>query len=167
MTRYFLVGLVWLASLVAVGYWQRSDGRTVERSAWQDRENTELRLANNKIIVLEEENRKREALHAASMSDISTTYERRLSDANKQRAEDRAAVRAGGLRLFDGAAPDLRACGSFPGEVSPAASLRDGGKGAELSGAAAEFLLDLVNEADAVVRQLSACQEVIKVDRTL
>ena len=38
---WLIVGviLVWLASLAGVGYWQRSDGQTVERSAWEIREN--------------------------------------------------------------------------------------------------------------------------------
>lgn len=49
--------------------------------------------------------------------------------------------------------------------VGPGISGRDGGAGAYLSTETAEFLLGLTGEADAVVRQLKACQAVAREDR--
>ena len=152
-------------SLAGVGYWQRSDGETAERSAWQGRENAELVAANGKVKTLEEGARKAEQDKAAALAAISTDYERKLSDANKQRAADAVAVLAGSLRLRDPSSPGLRACGSLPTEAAAGTGQRDGGAAGELSAAASGFLLGLANEADDVSRQLAACQRVVIEDR--
>jgi hypothetical protein len=164
---WLIVGamLLWVASLAGVGYWQNDAGHVAERSTWQGRENAELRTANSKIKTLEEGARKAEQDKAVALAAISTDYERKLSDANKQRAADTAAVRAGSLRLRDPSAPGLRACGSIPAETAAGTGQRDGESAGELSAAASEFLLSLVNEADDVARQLGACQQVVIEDR--
>ena len=159
------VGLIWLASLVGVGVWQRSDGATTERTMWVERENAELVAANAKIVQLNAAARAQEVRHAESLAAISTGHQQEIKNAQAQANADRAAVRAGGLRLYDVAAPGLRACGSLSGAPGATAGGRDGPKGGELSGAAAEFLLELVNDADAVARQLAACQQVVRADR--
>lgn len=167
MSPYAIIGLLiaWGLSLAGVGWWQRNDGETVERSAWQARENAELVTANGKIKTLEEGARKAEQDKAAALAAISTDYERKLSDANKQRAADAAAVRAGSLRLRDPSAPGLRACGSLPTEAAAGTGQRDGGAAGELSGEATQFLFDLTADADQVAIQLQACQAVIAADR--
>lgn len=157
--------LLWLASLAGVGYWQNEAGHVAERSTWQGRENTELRTANDKIKTLEEDARKAEQAKAAALASIATDYERKLSDANKQRAADVAAVRAGTLRLRDPDPPGIRASGSVAPETAPGPGRGDGGAAGELSAAASGFLLDLANEADDVARQLTTCQRVVTEDR--
>ena len=175
MNPYAIIALLiaWGLSLAGVGWWQRNDGETAERSAWQGRENAELVAANGKIKTLEEGARKAEQDKAAALAAISTDYERKLSDANKQRAADAAAVRAGSLRLRDPSSPGLHACGGLATETAAGTGQRDGGAAGELSpttagvlsAAASGFLLDLVNEADDVARQLAACQRVVIEDR--
>jgi len=167
LNPYVILALLvaWGLSLVGVGAWQRHDGKVTERAVWQIRENDEIRMANSKIRSLEEGARKAEQDKAIALATISTDYERKLSDANKQRAADAAAVRAGSLRLRDPSATGLRACGSIATETATGTSQRDGGTAGELSGAASEFLLDLANEADDVARQLAACQQVVIEDR--
>lgn len=167
LNPYAILALLvaWGLSLAGVGWWQRSDGETVERSAWQGRDNTELVAANGKIKTLEEDARKAEQDKAAALTAISTDYERKLSDANKQRAADAAAVRAGSLRLRDPSAPGLHACGGLAAETAAGTGQRDGGAAGDLSAAASGFLLDLANEADDVARQLAACQRVVIEDR--
>lgn len=167
MNPYNIIALLiaWGLSLAGVGWWQRNDGETVERSAWQARENAALIAANGKIKTLGEDARKAEQDKALALTAISTDYERKLSDANKQRAADAAAVRAGSLRLRDPSASGLRACGGFPTEAAAGTGQRDGGAAGELSAAASGFLLDLANEADDVARQLVACQRVVIEDR--
>lgn len=167
LNPYAILALLvaWGLSLAGVGWWQRSDGETVERSAWQSRENAELIAANGKVKTLEEDARKAEQDKAAALSAISTDYERKLSDANKQRAADAAAVRSGSIRLRDPSAPGLHTCGGLATETAAGTSQRDGGTAGELSAESAGFLLDLANEADDVARQLGACQRVVIEDR--
>ena len=175
MNPYAIIALlvVWIASLAGVGYWQNDAGHVAERTTWQTRENTELRDANNKITNLEEGARKAEQDKATALASISTDYERKLSDANKQRADDSAALRAGTLRLRDPSATGLRACGSVTTETAAGTGQRDGGAAGELSAApagvlsvaASGFLLDFSNDADDVARQLASCQRVVTEDR--
>ena len=164
---YLIIGLLvaWGLSLVGVGAWQNNAGQVAERAAWQTRENEQLRTTNASIKAMEEAARAAEQRHALALDTISTDYERKLSDANQQRAADAAAVRAGTLRLRDPNPPGLRACG---GAVPPAGARpggRDGAAPGELSGEAAGFLLDLAATADDTARQLAACQQVIVADR--
>lgn len=169
MNPYVIIGLIaaWIASLVGVGYWQNGAGHVDERTTWQARENGELRTANATIKALQEKARKSEHDHAAALSAVSSDYERKLGDANKQRAADAAALRAGTLRLRDPNPTGLRSCGSLGTQIGASPGGRDGAQGGELSDAAAEFLLDLASDADDIARQLAACQEVVVKDREL
>jgi hypothetical protein len=169
MNPYVIIGLIvaWVASLAGVGYWQNEAGHVDERTTWQTRENGELRTANATITALQEQARKSEHDHAAALATVSTDYERKLSDANKQRAADAAALRAGTLRLRDPNPTGLSTCGGLGAQIGAGAGRRDGPEGGELSEAAAEFLLGFASDADDVARQLAACQEVVVKDREL
>lgn len=157
--------LAWGASLAGVGWWQRHDGAAAERAVWLLRDNEAARAAGQRIKALEEGVRRAEQAHAQALAAISTDYERKLNDANKQRAADAAAVRAGTLRLRDPDAPGLRACGGVAPAIAAAAGRGDGGAAGELSSAAVGFLLDFANDADDTARQLQACQRVVSEDR--
>ncbi|MBS1198687.1 MAG: bacteriophage lysis protein [Proteobacteria bacterium] len=159
--------LLWLASLAGVGWWQRTDGATIERDTWQKRENTELRTANAKIKELEAKAKSDTSAHAQALAEASTAFERKLKDANAQRAKDRAAVLAGTLRLRDNGATGLRACGSGISPPAAGASVGDGRTPGELSAAATGFLLDLASDADDIAHQLAQAQAVIREDRRL
>ncbi len=162
---YFVIALAWICSLTGVGYWQHGEGVKTERLDWQARESNELREANNKITMLQEQARQKEADHAQALSLISSNYQKELNDANKQNKALTDAVRSGQLRLRDHNASCQSANRSDSGTVGPGTSRRDGGAGAYLSTEAAEFLLGLTGEADDVVRQLKACQAVVREDR--
>jgi hypothetical protein len=159
--------LLWLASLVAVGSWQREDGATVERSAWQGRENAELRTANGRIRELEEGARHEEAAHALALQEKSAAYERKLIDEQDLHARDIAAVRAGARKLRDPGATTRCPVRSDAAQAGPGAGERDGEAGGELSPAAAEFLLGEASRANAIVEQLTACQAIVIEDRKL
>lgn len=161
------VVLAWAASLLIVGAWQRHDGQLVERQEWQAREAVELREANELIAILSNAYREQERQHAEALAGISADYERRLKDANAQRARDVAAARAGAIRLRDPYSLGLKACGNPAAQVGTGAGERDGGASGELSREAAEFLLGLANDADDIARQLAACQRVIVEDRAV
>ena len=164
---YFVIAFAWIGSLTGVGSWQHGEGVKTERLDWQTRESKELREANHKITMLQEQARQKEADHAQALFNISLNYQKELNDANKQNKALTDAVRSGQLRLRDHNAACQSASGSDPGTVGPGTSGRDGRTGAYLSTEAAEFLLGLAGEADAVVLQLKACQAVVVQDRQL
>jgi len=163
---YVILGVAaaWILSLYGVGAWQNKAGHTVERAAWQERENTELVTANAKILELEEAKRAEEQNLAQAIADISTKYEGEKSDAAKQKARDIAAARAGVLRLRINATCE-GAPGSDSGQAPAAPGERDAAAGTELPAEITGRLYALADDADEVVRQLTACQEVVRADR--
>lgn len=169
MNPYLIIGLLigWLASLSGVGWWQNAAGHVAERSTWQTRENAELRTANDKIRSMQESARRSEQAHAAALAGVSTNYQKELSNANKQRAADIAAVRAGTLRLRVQYPASIHALGDRPAETGPGTGGCDAPKGAELPESIVADLLGLAADADDITRQLTACQRVIIEDRAL
>lgn len=159
--------LAWAGTLAAVGGWQHHAGRTTERAEWQDREIGELRTANQKILDITTAARRAEHENAAALAAVATDYERKLDAAKDRHARDIAAVRSGALRLRDPHSAGLPACGSAAAPVGTGAGGRDGPAPGELSEAAAGFLLQLTDDADAVAEQLAACQRVVIEDRRL
>lgn len=172
MNRYLIIALVWIASLIAVGAWQRIDGKTVERSAWQARDNAELIAANSAIKAMEEAARKSEQDHAEALDTIATRYEGKIQDATKQRTADLAAVRAGTLRLRDPAAAIKSCSDPMPG-IAASPGVGDGRAAGELSGEVngilssetAEFLVSFASDADKIATQLQSCQAALLEDR--
>lgn len=157
--------LLWLASLFAVGVWQHHAGAVGERVTWQAKEVTEQATAAAQFKALSDAARAAEQKHAADMAALAADYERKLTDANKQRAADLAAVRTGALRLRDKSGTCVPADSNPATETSAGPGSGNGASGCELSEPITESLFDLANDADDTARQLSACQEVIKKDR--
>jgi prophage endopeptidase len=162
------------AALVAAlaGAYLYVDHRAFKRGAdaaearWQAREATELARVNVEIERLNREARAAERAHADNLAEIASKYEKDLQNAKSTRDAALAAVRAGKLVLRDpGAAPCQGAGAGGPGEAPAGAGRRDGGAGSQLSAAFTQFLVDFASEADAVVRQLTACQAVVSSDR--
>ena len=158
--------VVWAGSLVAVGSWQNDAGHVAERTVWQTRDNNELKLANAHILNLETAYRAAEQQYAQNQADISTKYQKEQQDAKRKTDALFASYRAGTFRLRDPGASGKNTCGGASGQAATGTGGRDGSTTGELSGAAAEFLLGLTGEADAVAIQLSACQAVIVSDRS-
>lgn len=162
-TGWKLLIVVLLLAGAGLGGYRKghTDGVGETTTAWQTRENGELREANKTILRLTSEAQATETAHAQRLVQASATYQESLEH-EKQINRDRvAAARAGTYRLRDPAAPSLKACSGASGQAAAAAGGRDGEAAGELSGAAAEFLLDLTSEANAVVHQLTAAQAVI------
>lgn len=142
-------------------------GRSMERSAWQARESVQLAAANAKLSELQTAARDAEQRHAQDAAAVSTAYQKEISNVKTKNDSLTAALRDGSLRLRVPIATGPNACGSTPAEAGASTPGRDGGATAELSDSAAEFLLDLTSEADAVVHQLTACQGLVRADRGL
>lgn len=104
--------------------------------------------------------RAKEAKLAQQVAAVSKDYQRKVANAHTQRLADLAAIDARTLRLRD-PGTDSQACGSTAATPSATASGRDDRSGAYLSDKAARFLLGLATEADSVVTQLSACQQIL------
>lgn len=162
-----IVGVLWIASLVGVGKWQNDAGHVAERTAWQAKDNEQLRLANAEIQRLETEARAAEADHARRLADIGKNIVKDKQRADQQHQADLDNVRAGTLVLRDPGAPGLRACAGAAGAPVAGPSRSDGPGGGGLSGAAAEFLLGEASRADDLARQLTAAQAVIAEDRRI
>jgi prophage endopeptidase len=160
-----LIGLVvWIASLTAVGVWQNKTGHAVERATWLERETTELSAANVEIMRLNAVARQTERLTAETLNQIAIQYEEDKTDALRERDAVIADLRAGNRRLRDPGATRQPGLGGASGSATSPRQC-DGPEAGELSGQTSEFLVGLMAEADEVVKQLTACQAVIRADR--
>jgi prophage endopeptidase len=155
------VVLAWAGSLAAVGTWQRHDGAAATKAAYEARDNAALKAANDKLQRLQAEKDQYEHAQAAALVLIDTKHQEELADAEKRRAADVAAARAGAIRLRDPGVSVPSHCDAVP-DAQPPAGERDATETAGLSREATEFLLGFANDADAVVAQLSSCQAVVR-----
>lgn len=153
------VGVLWALSLVAVGKWQREDGAITERGAWLVRDNEQITAANAKIKALNKAAREAEAQQAAHMDAIGKWLAKENQDAETRTRRAVNSARALVLR-------QQPACpgpgGSASATPATAASGGDGPAACELPAEAVRDLLQLVGDADRDVRQLAACQRVIR-----
>lgn len=143
-------------------------GKKDERAKWLARESKELAAANEEIDRLHKQAREEEGHHAEMLFAISKDYEREIGNAKRARDLALDAVRSGAVVLRD---PGIRTSGCEGPRLGPAreapaaAGKRNGAAAADLSREAGVFLLELASEADDVVRQLTACQAVVRSDR--
>jgi prophage endopeptidase len=169
LNPYVLLTLVavWAASLFGVGRWQNDAGHIAERGVWQARANAELASANAKILQLSAEVRATEQRHASELDQVAAEYEKEKAHVAAQTDFVIAGLRAGGLRLRDPYTPAIPAGGDPAGQATPATSGGNGGTGGELSEQTSEFLIGEASRADEIVKQLQACQAVVRSDRDL
>lgn len=169
MNPWAIIGvlILWAASLAGVGYWQNEAGQTQVRADWLKKDNKELTTANNKIKQMEEDARRTEHRWAQNQADISTLLQKEKENAKRKTDQLIADYRAGTFSLRDPGTRSKNTGTGAGGPTAPSASGCDGATPGELSGTAAEFLLGLTGEADAVAHQLAACQAVIVSDRSI
>jgi len=157
------LGALWLAYNTVDGRgYARGQSETV--AAYAKRDNQALQAALTRVAALEADRRAREAAHDAELQKIRDRMKKEKADAQRQRDADLAAARDGTLKLRDpGATGSTAQCDRSQGPApGAAAGGGDGAKGSELSGPAAEFLLQLVHDADRNTRQLTDAQAVIE-----
>lgn len=168
MNPYLIIALMvaWAGSLL-YAYENGGDAReTAIRAEVLQRDNRALSRANAEIQALQESARAQEAKKAQAIADISNQHQKEIRDAESRRRADVDAARRGSLVLRDPSASSAAVCGpSEPAQVAASTGQRDDRETGQLSGQATEFLLNLVNEADEVVRQLTAAQDIIRKDR--
>jgi hypothetical protein len=149
-----------------VGKWQRADGYNEASNKFLERDNTALRLANEKIVLLETKLREAEAAKQNIVNNAVKEQEKQRDEIKNNTEKRIAELRARLLRMRD------------PGTSKPADSLKaaavtgdtrgtcNASGPTELSTEASEFLLALTGEADEVVSRLQLCQRVLVADRT-
>ena len=162
------VVLIILVITALFGRGQFEHGRRTERAEWLARDNVALKQANTRIQQLEEQGRVKERQHAQDMAVAEADYQEGLK--HERAAKDRviADLRSGALRLrvaVTEANNTDNNSGNAAATLGTGTAGGDGAARAELSDAAAEFLVGLAGEADEVTRQLSACQAVVVADR--
>ncbi len=164
---YILLGIIllWLASTVGVGLWQRHDGANQCQASWQAREVSEQAQAAQQIKTLEDAARAQEQAHAADVAQISTNYEKELSDEHAKHLADITAIRAGALRLRDKSASCLSTSYDSASQTTTSATGSDAATGCQLSPDVAANLFGLADRADQITVQLAACQRVVIDDR--
>lgn len=159
-----VAGIAWVVSLALVGSWQRDDGETAERSKWQAKESAALKQANATIDKQNADARAKEKQNADALAKIGEKHAKDNETNAAQAKRDVAAARDGALRLrVPGACPASRN-GPAAQPVTPAGG-RDDSTTGELPREVVANLLQLANDADAIVGQLTACQAVILEDR--
>ena len=164
-----LAALAWAVKSYIDGVDERGYQRGVEETTatYAKRDNEALRAAIDAKEKALARVRQLEDANAAEVTAAATEYQRRLADVRATHDRFVAGVRAGTIRLRDPGNPGgaARCAGGAAPQAGPGAGGRDGAAGGELSGAAAEFLLGETARADAVVRQLQACQRIVEADR--
>jgi hypothetical protein len=159
MTRAFGAVLLMLA-LVGGGYWWGA-GATVNRIAAES-----LAAANNKAIGVAINQARVDATEdksAKGMVTNSTTFQKAIANETAVKTDLTARIHSGAVRL---SVPTRLSASCAAGAPASGTGGRDGEARAELSVAGSEFLTGLLNEADLVVHQLTACQADLDVDRT-
>lgn len=166
MNPWIIVGFLVALIAVGVGGYTKgnADGVTKEHAAALARDNAELTAANLSIRKLEEAARETEQAHALMLSTIAMKHEKEIADAATQKDADVAAARSGRIVLRIPATCKSPNGGSGP-KTAAGPGVGDGGATTELPREIAGNLLALADDADAVVRQLAACQAVVLSDR--
>lgn len=155
-----VIGLAWYAAGELVQH-----GRDLQDAVWQKRENQQLVDVQAKYVELNDRHRALERSWAQHFADVSAEYEKEKADDLAKTNRVIADVRAGARKLLVPVTFCNEARRGLVPSAAASAGQRDGGASAELSGPAAEFLIGLAGEADAIVRQLSSCQALLKKER--
>jgi len=167
MPNVYFAGLFAVLILAGLGgsYLKgRTDGGDIVRGEYAARD---LKAASDyaaKERSITEANRQKERQWAKSAASASARYQRELATNETQRLADRAAIESGAIRLRD-PGTDHKAAGSEACPVAGSPSGHHGAEGTYLSSKTTAFLLGLATEADSVVNQLSACQQVLRSER--
>jgi prophage endopeptidase len=163
-----LVAVITLLAMIGAGVaYVYHAGKISEREVWEKREAVQVAAANAKILELNEKYRALENDKAKALSIVSNAYEEKLNDAAKKKDRDVAAARSNAPQYQLRYATTSGACAdrSNTTETPPTSPGHNGPAVATLPPEVAADLFALADDADAVVEQLTACQQVVIADR--
>ena len=155
--RYAVGALAVIALLAGVWWHGHSRGAAGVQAEW-DADRARL---NTQLLAQERSARAAEQQHAQALAAIDAKYQENERNAQLETDRLRTQLRAGTVRL---SVPVVAGSCSLSATGTGAGG-SDGAARAELSAQAADDLVALAADADAVVRQLSACQAVVRADR--
>jgi len=185
ISTWWVNSVIYLAILVVIGlalrwvhhsiYTQgRADERAELTAAYAERAAKAEAAAQARIRELEVKHRDKERQYADNLQTIGVKLSEVQQNAQRNETVLRARLATRDLILRDpGARSADKSCGGGVPQTAAAASGGDGGATSDvrsassgvLSDAASSFLVGIAGEADAVARQLAACQDVIRSDR--
>ena len=140
-------------------------GVTTERATWQVRMNAALAEAMSQTADLQRKAREAEQASAQAMQTIDNAYQQGRADAQNDFDRTMAERDSGAIRLHDRfTCTDTSAAGGLP-EASTSTSKRDAARTGGLQREDEAFLVQLAKRADDAVRQLQACQSIVRKDR--
>ena len=157
--RYAAGVLAVLALLAGVWWHGHSRGAAGVQAEW-DADRARL---NTQLLAQERSARAAEQQHTQALAAIDAKYHEDERNAQLETDRLRAQLRAGAVRL---SVPVVAGSCSLSATGAGAGS-GDGAERADIQPAAADDLVALAADADAVVRQLSACQAVVRADRLI
>ena len=143
------IGLIWFAN------WRFDAGYNQANGEWQTKMETHQRAATERARMAEQ-------AHVKEIDKIAQNLIEERNRGYQERDKVIADLRAGSVRLRDRFKCSTRPAVSSSG---PASAGSDGGTQGGLSDNDAEFFVREASRADEVVRQLTACQAVIRSDR--
>lgn len=166
--KWFGAALVIVAVIAAIyGYGQQQFGLGGDAAdaKWLKSENKKLAAANAEIKRLTDEKAAIEANSERRLADKTTLYLKERRDEKAKSDAVIADLRTGNAGLFYHLAGSGGAGASGSRQAGPGTSGGDGGTDARLPAAIGAALYSEADRADAIVRQLGLCQQVVIEDR--
>lgn len=154
--------LVGAAVLVICSYFYgHHTGVQVTKAEWEAEKAAAAIEAGKALDKANKEVRELEHLLANTQNRVEKVYVEKIREVEVQRKQLTDVARTDGLYI-DASCPD--SSNAVPSST-PSASVDHGGTKARLSGEAAEALIAIAADADEITHQLTACQEILRVER--
>jgi hypothetical protein len=144
-----------LVIVIASFFYGHHTGAKSTMAAWEKEKAMANQEAFDKLTAANAQVREYEQKLATVQNNVEKVYVKKINDVKKQR--DDAIAKSNGL-FIDATCPNS---GSKLPETSSDSSVNNGGEKARLSREAAEFLISIAADADEIVHQLNACQQIL------
>ncbi len=164
ITTMAVAALAFMVVLGASCYKAYNLGANNVRAEYAARDLQQANEAAAATKAVEEKYRAKEQASAQALAQVSTDYERKLTDAQSKTTLALNAIRSGSVRLRDPYAKPEACSGGLP-EAAASSSGPNGPTAGGLSRETSEFLVQLAAEADRNTRQLAATQAALVADR--
>lgn len=129
-------------------------------------ENKKIAEYGQQVLDLQTRNRELERDNVIKVNELTVNYEKRINDAETKTKSALRSVATGALKLRIATKNSAQACGNTTTEAGPAASAASEST-AELSDAAAGFLINFAKECDTTAEKLNLAIDVATQDRQI
>lgn len=152
------------AALVVGSYFYGySTGYDIAKSAWESEKAAAIKDTMDQVLAANDKVRSLEQALATKQNKVEKVYVDKIRTVEVERKQLADIARSDGLFI-------AATCPDNSGSVSntaTSASSRNGAEKARLSAEAADALISLAADADRIVNQLTACQEILSSEREL